>query len=288
MIDLTNELLEQKRQEPFRLFSSSSPTSIPIAVAREVRKALSRKGPEGIIRVVLFYRMEKMKASSADALLKLIEEPPVDTVIILTADKPEALLPTIQSRAQRIRFDRVPEPVAVDYLVSRYDLVENRARLVVRVCEGNIGQALGMVETAEEDESSGRAVGFLLFKSLFTESKPSAVSLITELVRSNDRGAVERLLGLWQSLIRDCTHYAATGEDDDLVNIDFASELRRIARFFEDSQVAVMMTDCIKKALADFRLNVHIQTSLAALVLKLKSYIPAIVQERQTAGYEGN
>ncbi len=286
MIDLTNELLEQKRQEPFKLFLSAQAVTIPIAMAREIKRTLTRKAPKGIRRVVLFYRMEKMKASSADALLKLIEEPPGDTVIILTADRPEALLPTIQSRAQKIRFDRVPEAVAAGYLMSNCGVKENRARLVVRICEGNVGQALEMVSSDEEDDGSSRAVGQLLFRSLFTEPKPEVVALITELIKDRDRGAAESLLGLWQSLIRDCAYYADTGDGDDLVNIDFAEELKRLARFFEKSRLAAAMTDNIKKALADLQVNVHIHISLVALVLKLRSHMPAAEQDRKIAGCE--
>lgn len=274
MIELTGEVLQEKREQPFRIVLSPSPTSIPIRMARDIKKALSLKGGEGITRVALFYRMEKMKASSADALLKLIEEPSSDTVIILTATRPDTLLPTIQSRAQKVRLDGISESAAVAYLASKYGTREDRARLVVRLSQGNIGKAIAMTDDTDEPDSSRRAVGFLLFRSLFTETRPATIALLTKLISQNDRSAAEELLVLWQSLLRDCAYYAATGDGDALVNTDFASELIKIARFFERTQLAVHMTAAVKNALADLYLNVHIQTALAALVLTLKSRIP--------------
>jgi len=276
MIDLVNKVLDEMRKEPFHVISSTSPVSVPIRMARDIKKSLSRKGSEGITRVALFHRMETMKFSSADALLKLIEEPPDDTVIILTADNPEALLPTIQSRSQKIRIERTPEIPGVEYLMSNYDVSQERARLVTRISQGNIGRSLALINDVNDGESSRRATGFWLFRSLFTETNASAVALSMELLDSRDRSAVEELLTFWQSLARDCSYYAETGDDETLVNIDFAVELKKIARFFEESEQVVYMTECIKNALADLALNVHIQTALASLILKLKLRIPIL------------
>ncbi|MBN1212610.1 MAG: hypothetical protein JXA92_08530 [candidate division Zixibacteria bacterium] len=269
-IDLTNEFLEIKRAEPLARQSSAKPLSIPIDMAREVKKSLSRLSTEGITRVVLFYRMEKMLASSADALLKLIEEPPSDTVIILTAERPEALLPTVQSRAQLIRMERVPVEVMVDYLQNNYDLDAKKAQLLARISEGLPGFALDMTAGFEDEESSSRTVGFLLFKSLLIDSGPKVVSLLTEMVNDRDHSEAEELLRLWQSLIRDSAYFAVTDDSDGLVNVDFVPELKKLSRFFNNAKVAETMTADIKNTLADFRVNVHIQAALVALVLQLK------------------
>lgn len=269
-IDLINEILEMKRQEPLRLLETSAATNIPISLAREVKKNLSRRGSEGVTRVVVFYQMEKMRTSSADALLKLIEEPPKDTVIILTSTRPGDLLPTIQSRSQKIRLERPPEQMTVDYLQSAYSLSETQARLVTRISGGVPGVAIELAGQVDSEESGRRAVGLLLFKSLFAKEGATAVSHMVDLINFTDRGEAEDILKLWQSLIRDCAYHAATGEEEDLINVDYTPEVRRLAPQFVDSSVSARMADEIKNTLADLSLNVHIQTSLVALALKLR------------------
>ncbi|MCX6835905.1 MAG: hypothetical protein NTW07_12430, partial [candidate division Zixibacteria bacterium] len=74
--DLTNDVIEQKRREPFSLLDRTRAVSIPIELARKIKKHLAISGQAGITRVVLFYQMESMRLASADALLKMIEEPP--------------------------------------------------------------------------------------------------------------------------------------------------------------------------------------------------------------------
>lgn len=275
MYDLTNKFLDIKRAEPLRLTSASTTLNVPIDMAREVKKKLSLRGGEGIVRVALFYRMELMLKASADALLKLIEEPPSDTVIILTADRPESLLPTIQSRSQCIKMDRVsPELIAV-YLNINYNIPEKKAMLLARISEGLPGRAVAMTETDKEEDGSARAIGFLLFKSLFIESAPGTVALITELVNDRNRSEAEELLRFWQSLIRDCAYYAVSNDREELVNIDFTAEIPRLAEYFSSSSLAGKMTADIKNTLADFKVNVHIQSALAALAIKLANKIKA-------------
>jgi DNA polymerase-3 subunit delta' len=277
-VDLTNEILQVKREEPFKILSSTASTTIPVAVARDIKKKLSYRSTEGITRVVLFYQMERMLAASADALLKLIEEPPPDTVIILTAERPESLLPTIQSRAQKVRLHRIPEEAIVSYLTEKHNLPDTKAKLLARISQGSLGQAVEMIETSEEEDSSRRAVGLLLFKSLLTEPSPMVVAHMADLLSAKDRGEAEDLLELWQSLIRDCTHYALTGSESEVVNIDFSMEIQRLSNYFVDSQVALRMVEDIKTTLADLRRNVHIQGALIALALRLRSHLPGCSQ----------
>ena len=273
-IELTAAVLEEKRAEPYCILTSSTPTSIPISMAREVKRALSRRGDPGITRVVLFYQMDKMLAQSADALLKLIEEPPPNTVIILTAERPESLLPTIQSRSQRIRFERVPEDVAVRYLKEHYDIDGDPARLAARISEGVLGRAIAL-STSSDDGESRRAVGFLLFKSLVLDDNPDMVGHLIDLVDMRDRGEIEELLRLWQSLMRDCQYYAASGDDQNFVNVDFASEIVKLSRAFEHTGAASAAAGHVKNALADLKRNVHIPPALVALSLKLKADLRA-------------
>ncbi len=273
LIELMNEVLALKRDEPFEIPVSEKPVSIPISRAREIKKSLNMKGREGLVRVALFYRMDKMLRSSADALLKLIEEPPPNCVIILTAERPEKLLPTIQSRSQKIRLIRVPDEAAFSYINDKYDLTENKTKLAVKISNGNPGQALAMIADDEDPENSLRSVAFLLFKSLFLEDKAHVVGMAAEMIDPRNRSAVSELLNLWQSFIRDSAWFAGTGDEDSITNIDFATELKRLSQYFTDPKVAESMTGSIKNALADLALNVHIQAAIVALILELKSGI---------------
>lgn len=268
-VDLTNEVLQAYRDEPMHVPTSSNPITIPIDRAREVKQALSRRSGDGIHRVVIFDRMEKMKTSSADALLKLIEEPPPGTTIVLIAARPESLLPTLQSRAQKIRLQRTSEQEVRAYLEANYDLPEKRAVLLARLAEGLPGAAVALVHEEDQEEAGGRSLAWLLFKTVLTKPEAEAVYVVTDLFDRAKRGDVEDMLAFWQRLIRDCAWIAGTGDSDRVTNIDFASDMQQFAPVFASQGVTARLTAHIKNTLADLVYNVHIQTALSALVLNM-------------------
>ncbi len=276
-IELTNQVLAAKRKEPLAILSSAAQVTIPISLAREVKQRLTRKEEAGHIRVVLFYQMEKMLAQSADALLKMIEEPPADTVIILSAETPDALLSTIRSRSQMVRLERVSEQAIIDYLHTHNGTAEAKAKLAARISDCNPGRALEIAAEEDGGELSRRSTAFVLFKSLFLDAPPQTVSHIYDMLGERDRGEAEETLRLWATLIRDCAAYAGTGDESAIINCDFAPDLMKFSARFVDASVAAAMQTAVKNALADIRLNAHIHTTMAALALRLG----AVLQTRR-------
>jgi len=272
---LTVKFLEAKRQEPFKILSSEATSNIPIELGREIKRRLCLKAEAGLMRVVIFYELEKMRPESVDALLKLVEEPPPQTVLILISRRPEALPPTIQSRAQKIRLSRVPRETGVNYLVDKYGVKQSQAQLVMRLSDFSVGRAVELNGDNEDEESSKRAVGLLLFKSLFEDPPYAAVAHINDLVDSRNRSEADELLILWQALVRDCLNYSVLGDAEKLVNLDFAGDIKRFSTRIAGGQAAARMTDDIKNALEGLRRYVHIQGTLTALALKLMSHISA-------------
>ncbi len=270
-IDLSQEIIQLKKEEPFKILTSTSSVNIPISVARLIKKNLSRMAPAGLRRVVLFYQMEFMKTASADALLKMIEEPPTDTVIILTADRPEVLLPTIQSRSQKIKLDRVSEQVITEYLTANYEVSEEKAQLLSKISEGIPGRAIEMLSQDDESDTSGRSVGFYLFKSFVYQESYDLVSHMNEMMDMRNRSYAVELLNLWQSLIRDCAAFAIDGNEANLINIDFSVEIKKMSEYFSNPNKSLKLAEEIKITLADLRRNVHIQGALTAVALRLKS-----------------
>lgn len=273
--DLTNDVIEQKRREPFSLLDRTRAISIPIELARKIKKHLAISGQAGITRVVLFYQMESMRLASADALLKMIEEPPAGTVIILTAIRPESLLPTILSRAQKIRLERLPESMVVEYLRERYSVSEKTALMLSRVCECSLGRAIATALSAEGEETDPRPVALMMFKTLLTEPVTEVAAQIAELMDPKDRGAAENLIKLWQSFVRDCAYLSSTSDETNLVNVDFQVEIRDLAPRFSDPDAVERIVNTTKNTLADLSFNVHIQPALVAMALKLKADLEA-------------
>jgi DNA polymerase-3 subunit delta' len=107
---------------------------------------------EGRAKVFIIRRAEELSTSAANALLKTLEEPNAKTHFILLTSQPDALLPTIRSRTQRLRFAPLPDATVVKLLVAR-TTEASRAAEIARLAGGSMAAALVL---ADEDESSAR------------------------------------------------------------------------------------------------------------------------------------
>lgn len=265
------EYLDQKRVEPYCIISSARQQTIPVETAYEIRKKISIKPQPGIRRIILFYQMEKMLPASADALLKMIEEPPPETIIIMTAVDPSDLLPTIKSRAQRIRFFPLPTEEITRYLVERREVGPEKASFAAHLAEGSLGHALSFID--DGDDSSLRQTSFLLFKDILTKDSPSAIAALSELVNPNDRGEAEQIIHHWQSFLSDIICFKHGEKLTDIVNLDLARELETISVRINSCSDFAGILDNLKKTTISLRRNIHIRTGMAALALRLRRYI---------------
>lgn len=96
-------------------------------------------------KVFVIEEAERMSAAAQNALLKTLEEPPVGTLLILLTDTPGALLPTIRSRCQPVRFRPIPDAMIVAEL-ERRGVDRATAEQAARQADGSLGTALRYVE----------------------------------------------------------------------------------------------------------------------------------------------
>lgn len=163
--ELLAEAMEERRKTPLYRRPAGM-TSHSLAPIRVLQRIVAMKPFQGPRKVVILGDAERLtvQASSeeaANALLKVLEEPPDDTVIILTASEPQALLPTIRSRLVPMRTARVSDKAVRAFLereldpAPRGDALERRTLLA----EGSIGRALW---ADDEGEAADRAAEELL------------------------------------------------------------------------------------------------------------------------------
>ena len=104
-------------------------------------------------QIVIMWLPERMREETANKMLKLIEEPLGDTLFILVSNDPEAILPTIYSRTQRVEVTRLADPVVEAYLRDSFRLSDSVAHAVAHLADGSIlnaGRAVGNAEKREQ------------------------------------------------------------------------------------------------------------------------------------------
>lgn len=128
--------------------------NIPVEESSDIVKKLSLKSYESKFKIQLIWLPEKMAAPASNKLLKIIEEPPDNTVFILVTENPESLLATILSRTQIIKVSTVDDNTLMHYLSEQTGAELKVARRVAHLCDGDIGKALDMINHEETPEGN--------------------------------------------------------------------------------------------------------------------------------------
>src|SRR6266566_9940753 len=115
---------------------------IRVKVMRELEREANFRPFEGAARVFIVEDADTMNDQAANALLKTLEEPPPTSHLILTTSNPTALLATIRSRCQIIRFAPIPAAEVEKFLLEQKSLSAEDARLLAGTAQGSIGRAL--------------------------------------------------------------------------------------------------------------------------------------------------
>lgn len=124
---------------------------IGVDEAHAIVKSLSLKAYEGGYKVMLIWMAEKMNTACANKLLKLIEEPPNNTVFLLIAEDDEQIINTIRSRCQIIHFPPLAEDVIKTSLIENYNLEATIATKIAHQANGNYNKACDLVHQDSED-----------------------------------------------------------------------------------------------------------------------------------------
>ena len=123
--------------------------NINIAECHHIIKKLSLKSFEGNFKVLIMWLPEFLD-KQGNALLKLIEEPPANTLFLLVAENQDQILTTILSRTQLIKVNKLKETEVIDYLIKNEGLNEERARQIAYISDGNIQRAQGLIGVEKE------------------------------------------------------------------------------------------------------------------------------------------
>ncbi|PWJ57555.1 DNA polymerase-3 subunit delta' [Dyadobacter jejuensis] len=127
--------------------------NISVEEARGVLRKLSVKSYEGEYKILLIWKADIMNASSANALLKILEEPPAKTLFILISDQSDRLITTIISRTQRIYIPAFADSEIEGYLEGR-GVAKNLAHQITFLSDGNLSQAIKQVNEQQDDTSN--------------------------------------------------------------------------------------------------------------------------------------
>lgn len=135
----------------------------------EILRKLTLKTYESDYKIMIIWFPELMNHTAANKLLKILEEPPVQTVFLLVSESTEDILPTILSRTQIIRVPRIDDDSLREALQARFSLDENQLKETLHIAKGNVADALEHIKQSEDNNFNYES--FIFFMRLCFQRK---------------------------------------------------------------------------------------------------------------------
>ena len=176
-------------------------TSIFEAESDRLMRKLNLKSSLGGNKVSLIWLPERMNLTSANKLLKLLEEPPLKTFFLLVSEHPELLLETIRSRVQVFAVTRIDDESVSKALTERQGIAPEDARRIARIANGDWMKALEEIDADNENKEF-----FALFVTLMRKAYAKDVKSLkawSQTVADFGREKQKRLIAYMMQMVRE-------------------------------------------------------------------------------------
>ena len=238
---------------------------IKIAQTRELAEEVYYRPREGRQRFFILDEADRLRDEAANSLLKTPEEPPPTSTLILLTSRPNSLLQTIRSRAQRINFAPLPIAEMEKFLAENYPRPPADTALLARVTEGRIGQATAFDLSEYRQE---RRTLMELLELMARGDDRFRLLKAAEYIGKKERDEFEKELDLMVSILRDVFLLSGGASPEQIVNVDVADRLQQLAAKIGLARVA-SWSETISEVRRRLRVNINRQVAMEAALLSL-------------------
>jgi DNA polymerase III, gamma/tau subunit dnaX len=233
-------------------------------------KRLGMKSSQGGYKVAVVWMAERMNQECANKLLKLLEEPPAQTLFILVCHEPEQLLETIKSRTQRLDLPPITVADMQQALVERRNINADDARRVARLANGSWTNALA--ELSADNENKLFLDMFIMLMRLAYQRNIRELRRWSDAVAAYGREKQKRMLTYFARLMRE--NFMFNFGIDDLVYMSRDEEnfAKNFARFVNEQNI-VEISELIDRCIRDISQNANAKVVFFDYAVNMILYI---------------
>ena len=248
---------------------------IKIKQIRDICDTLSLKPYEARLRIIIISDAQAMNPQAANALLKVLEEPPERTVLILTSLQTSDLLPTVVSRCQHIRFSPISREKIETFLIEKHGLNAEDAAIFSAMANGSIAKALSMTRKNSQvnwiclRDWVLNIIGLEQTDSLLLQPIIIFLSFAERL--SKNKEIIQDLLEIIKTYLRDLIIYKYSPEK--IVNKDLIRKIQYVSRKISVKSL-LSQIEVIQTAQKDIKANTNLRLTLEIIILRLARVSP--------------
>ncbi len=230
---------------------------------RDLQAGISLRPMEGQKKVFIIDDADRMVDHAANALLKTLEEPPPDSLLVLITAFPDLLPPTVLSRCRTVRFRPLSPRSLEEILMLKRGLSEGEAKVMARYSQGNLGRVLNV----EEKDLLSQRDRFIERMQRWDLRNMGSIFEVSEGFAKNTYDSIEfvEFLVTWN---RDLISVKLRGEKGMLTHADKIPELIEESRR-KDLTDLLNHADILEEALRRLRMNINQRLALETALIRM-------------------
>jgi DNA polymerase-3 subunit delta' len=244
---------------------------------RLIEREANYRPYEGNARVFLIEDADKLNDASANALLKVLEEPPHTSHIILLTSRPAMLLPTVRSRCQLIRFSPVSAEEIEAHLLQNKIATAGEARMRARVARGSLGRAVN--DEFDSYVEQRKAMLQVLQALAVSDDRIQLLRSAEEFNDARHKDEYESRLDILETLIRDAWMLSLQAPEESVINEDLLPELKKISDRLDSRRPASWISQ-IEEMREQLIVNINRKAATDALFLTMAAAAPPLEKRR--------
>lgn len=242
---------------------------------RDIIRKLGLKPYEAKYKTVIIWLPEYMR-TEGNILLKLLEEPPEQTLIILVAQDADKVIATILSRAQTMRVPRLQEHEITAYLMDKFEATAEVAGAIARIAEGSVVQATGLIK-------AGHANYFEMFTTWMrlcynSRKEIEGLSSWVEKAAGEGREFLKSYLTYCQHMLRSCLVYKFGDPKLLRLNEQETAFIQRFSASLTETNIGPIVQEINKSTM-----HLERNADLKITFLNLSLYIGRLLDKQKTA-----
>jgi len=260
------EEIEKKSKDNYYKINIQNANDIKISSIRQIKKEIYLTGIKGKKKIFLISNCDLMNPQSSNAFLKILEEPPGDSLIILTTARLNALLATITGRCQKIRFDPINKDDLTKFLLNyNNELNTHEAELYADISDGSILKCKNITESYFM-ELREKMIEMLI--ALVTNKSITLSNIISEIIADKNKEKIKQFLLLLTIWFRDVI-LISNGEKSNIINKDRLERLEKFSKLYKTNNYRII--NYIEDTYKELEQNLNTELLLINLAFKIKS-----------------
>jgi DNA polymerase-3 subunit delta' len=260
--------LAQKSSDPYYKISIPRANFIRIDSIRQIKKEVYLTGAKGKKKIFLISNCDTMSPVSANSLLKILEDPPGNSLMILTTSRLNSLPPTIIGRCQKIKFSYLTTEDLKFYMKNKYpELTKTEIEFYSRISEGSITK---LREIISSDYIQIRDLMIEMLRSVATRKNVKLQKEIKIILEDKNKERIKQFLQMIQVWFRDVIYYSENVKDK-IINSDQSETLDKFLRNIESDNHSVIRL--IENSIELINMNINPESVLNKTMHDLQSKI---------------